>query len=76
MRVLKTLWRAAERYIRIGFGRLDPDPAEHSRRERSHHDLVDTFRTRDPDAVAHAMHQHLDHNEHIAMRALDLVPER
>ena len=75
MRVLKTLWRAAERYIRIGFGRLDPEPAEHSRRERSHHDLVGTFRTRDPDAVAHAMHQHLNHNEHIAMRALDLVPE-
>ena len=75
MRVLKTLWRAAERYIRIGFGRLDPDPAEHTRRERSHHDLVGTFRTREPDAVAHAMHQHLDHNEHIAMRALDLVPE-
>ena len=28
-RMLNTLWRAAERYIRIGFGRLDTDPSEH-----------------------------------------------
>ncbi|MDN5858340.1 MAG: GntR family transcriptional regulator [Pseudonocardia sp.] len=74
LRLLTTLWRAAERYIRIGFGRLDPDPAEHDRRERSHHDLVESFRSRDVEAVSRAMHEHLDHNEHIAMRALDLEP--
>jgi DNA-binding GntR family transcriptional regulator len=74
MRLLTTLWRAAERYIRIGFGRLDPDPAEHDRRERSHHHLIEIFRARDVDAVSTAMHEHLDHNEHIAMRALDLEP--
>jgi DNA-binding GntR family transcriptional regulator len=71
-RTLTTLWRAAERYIRIGFGRLDPEPAEHDRREHSHHQLVDVFRSRDAQAVDAAMHEHLEHNESIAKRALDL----
>lgn len=73
-RTLTTLWRAAERYIRIGFGRLDPVPAEHDRREHSHHHLLDAFRTRDPEVVTRATHEHLEHNESIAMRALDLEP--
>jgi DNA-binding GntR family transcriptional regulator len=71
MRILNTLWRAAERYIRIGFGRLDPEPDEHTRRERAHHDLVSAFRTKEPDTVARAVHEHLEHNEHIARRALE-----
>lgn len=73
-RVLGTLWRAAERYIRIGFGRLDPSPAEHGRREQTHHDLLSVYRTRDADAVAQAVHEHLAHNESIALRALDAGP--
>lgn len=75
MRMLTTLWRAAERYIRIGFGRLDPVPAEHDRRERSHHHLVNVFRTRDSGAVSQAMHEHLEHNEGLALKALDLEPK-
>jgi len=71
VRVLSTLWRAAERYIRIGFGRLDPSPGEHGRREHAHHDLVSIFRTRDADVVARGVHEHLEHNEAIALRALD-----
>jgi DNA-binding GntR family transcriptional regulator len=70
-RILGTLWRAAERYIRIGFGRLDPDPSEHGRRARAHLDLLDIFRTRDGEAVGRGVHDHLDHNEQIALRALD-----
>ncbi|MFF1273075.1 GntR family transcriptional regulator [Streptomyces marokkonensis] len=70
IRVLTTLWRAAERYIRIGFGRLDPDPTEHERRGKAHTDLVAAFRTRDPDAVAVAVEQHLARNEKIAFSAL------
>lgn len=73
-RTLTTLWRAAERYIRIGFGRLDPVPAEHARREHSHHHLLDAFRTRKPKIVTKATQEHLEHNESIAMRALDLEP--
>ncbi len=70
-RILGTLWRAAERYIRIGFGRLDPDPREHGRREHAHHELIDVFRSRDADAVRQGVHDHLDHNEQIALHALE-----
>jgi DNA-binding GntR family transcriptional regulator len=71
VRILGTLWRAAERYIRIGFGRLDISPSEHSRRRHAHQELLSAFRTRDPAAVAQGVHDHLDHNEQIALRALD-----
>lgn len=70
IRLLTTLWRAGERYIRIGFGQLDPDPAEHERRGKAHTILVATFRTRDPDAVAAAVEEHLARNEKIAVSAL------
>lgn len=70
IRVLTTLWRAGERYIRIGFGQLDPDPAEHERRGKAHTDLVAAFRTRDPDTVAAAVGRHLSRNEEIALSAL------
>ncbi|WP_367038871.1 GntR family transcriptional regulator [Streptomyces sp. Je 1-332] len=70
IRVLTTLWRAAERYIRIGFGQLDPDPAEHERRGKAHADLLAAFRTRDADTVAAAVEQHLARNEKIAISAL------
>ena len=69
-RMLSTLWRAAERYIRIGFGLLDPDPDEHNRRRHAHEELVTVFRRRDPDAAARAVFEHLDHNEQIALSAL------
>lgn len=72
VRVLTTLWRAAERYIRIGFRRLDPQPSEHVRRERAHEELLDAFRTRDPETVRHAVTDHLEHNLRLAEQALDL----
>ncbi|MEW2167313.1 GntR family transcriptional regulator [Streptomyces sp. NPDC007084] len=70
IRVLTTLWRAAERYIRIGFGRLDPDPTEHERRGKAHVDLLAAYRTGDPDKVAAAVERHLARNEKIAFSAL------
>lgn len=70
IRVLLTLWRAAERYIRIGFGKLDPDPAEHHRRGEAHLELVAAFRTRDPDTAAAAIEHHLARNERLALSAL------
>ena len=72
-RVLTTLWRAAERYVRIGFGLLDPDPDEHARRRRAHEELIAVFRRRDPDAAAHAVFTHLDHNEQLALSALSAL---
>lgn len=71
VRILGTLWRAAERYIRIGFGLLDADPREHGRREHAHHDLVEIFRRRDAAAVRQGVRDHLAHNEQIARRALE-----
>lgn len=73
-RILSQLWTAGERYIRIGFGRLDPDPHEHHRRQRAHQDLVSVFRRRDPELAAQAVHEHLAHNEQIALNALGDAP--
>lgn len=73
VRILNTLWRAAERYIRIGFGKLDPQPAEHPRREHAHEELLEAFRRREPDLAREAIATHLEHNEVLARKALDLA---
>ena len=70
IRILTTLFRASERYVRIGFGRLDPDPNEHERRREAHQLLVTEFRKRDPDRAAQAVDQHLAHNEDLVHTAL------
>lgn len=72
VRILNTLWRAAERYIRIGFGKLDPQPAEHPRREHAHEELLKAFCSREPATVSEAVTRHLEHNEALAQKALDL----
>lgn len=71
IRLLTTLWRAAERYIRIGFSRLDPDPNEPGRRQQVHRELITALRLRDPDVAAQAVLSHLAHNEQTALKALD-----
>ncbi|HEV2634618.1 MAG TPA: GntR family transcriptional regulator [Actinocrinis sp.] len=71
IRILSTLWRASERYIRIGWGKLDPDPHEHHRREKHHMELLAAFRQRDPEIAAGAVYQHLSRNEETALLALD-----
>ncbi len=75
IRILGTLWHASERYIRIGWGRLDPDPHEHARREQYHLELVSAFRQRDPEVASATVLQHLSRNEQTALRALDPVVE-
>jgi len=70
IRILTLLFRASERYVRIGFGRLDPDPDEHERRRKSHQLLMTEFRQRDPDQAAEALDKHLAHNENLAHAAL------
>ncbi len=69
-RILTVLWRACERYVRIGFGLLDPDPDEHRRRAEAHQLLVDEFRKRDPEEAARSLDEHLAHNEKLAKDAL------
>jgi DNA-binding GntR family transcriptional regulator len=70
LRTLDTLWRAAERYVRVAFGRLDPDPAEHRRRAAVHADVLDAFRTGDARAVRRSVLHHLTENERIALEAI------
>jgi DNA-binding GntR family transcriptional regulator len=70
-RTLTTLWRAGERYVRIGFGLLDYDPHEHGRRAQAHESLIAAFRKRDPDLAAQAVYDHLARNEGAAQMALD-----
>ena len=59
--------------IRIGWGRLDPDPQEHVRREQHHVELVSAFRQRDPEVASAAVLQHLARNEQTALLALEPV---
>jgi DNA-binding GntR family transcriptional regulator len=70
IRILMMSWRASERYVRIGFGLLDPDPREHERRREAHQLLVEQFRQRDPEVAARALDEHLVHNEELAHTAL------
>lgn len=70
VRILTLLFQASERYIRIGFGMLDPDPEEHDRRRDAHQVLVTEFRSRNPDRAAQALDDHLAHNEELAHGAL------
>jgi DNA-binding GntR family transcriptional regulator len=70
VRILTILWRAAERYIRIGFGKLDPQPQEHHRRADAHLELLEAFQGRDPGVVRQAVLEHLKRNEELALRAL------
>jgi DNA-binding GntR family transcriptional regulator len=71
LRILTTLWQASERYVRIAFGMLDPNPEEHHRREHAHSALVTAFRTRDKQQVADEVQRHLTRNEQMALRALE-----
>lgn len=73
LHILEMLWRAAERYIRVAFGRLDADPHEHGRRGHVHGELLDVFQHGGPDAVRAAVSAHLDDNERIAQRALTTI---
>jgi DNA-binding GntR family transcriptional regulator len=70
IRILMMSERASERYVRIGFGLLDPDPSEHDRRRDAHQLLVDEFRKRAPQVAARALDEHLAHNEELAHNAL------
>ena len=76
IRILTMSEQATERYVRIGFGLLDPDPDEHERRREAHQLLADKFRRRDPDIAARALDEHLAHNEDLAHDALSAAVTR
>jgi DNA-binding GntR family transcriptional regulator len=70
IRTLENLWHAAERYVRLAFGNRDDRSDEHARRERAHLELIEAYRTRDPDLVATRVTAHLERNEAIAQEAI------
>jgi DNA-binding GntR family transcriptional regulator len=67
---LETLWRAAERYIRLAFSARDNNPHEHHDRAQAHGELIDAYRSQNPTQVQTTTLAHLDHNETIAHQAL------
>ncbi|QHC02524.1 FCD domain-containing protein [Epidermidibacterium keratini] len=75
-RIMMMLTGAAERYVRIGFRLLDPDPQEHDRRMVAHQDLVVAFRERTPEVAAVALDAHLAENERIAVETLARMAEQ
>ncbi|MDB4943959.1 MAG: Transcriptional regulator, GntR family [Labilithrix sp.] len=70
MRIIETLWHAAERYVRVGLIRPDPAPLGHRRRETSHRSVLDAFRTGDGEQARRALATHLEDNELVARRAI------
>jgi DNA-binding GntR family transcriptional regulator len=74
VRTLENLWHAGERYVRLAFGARDDRSDEHHRRELAHLELIDGYRTREPDKVRSLVRRHLQDNEAIAREAI--VPVR
>jgi DNA-binding GntR family transcriptional regulator len=70
LRILENLWHAAERYVRLAFAERDFTPGEHQRRECSHRQLLEPFRSGDPDRAAYALREHLQANERLAEQSL------
>ena len=67
LRMLQMLWRATERYLRVGFDLLDPIAIDFA---TARYDLVAGYRAKDPKAARDAMLRHVDWNEGIAHRSL------
>jgi DNA-binding GntR family transcriptional regulator len=70
LRVIEMLWHAAERYVRVGFGRRDPMPDEPRRRKASHAKVLAAFRTRDGATARRALVDHLDATEQLALEMI------
>jgi len=67
LRTLRMLWRATERYLRVGFDLLDAVAIDF---DTAQHDLIAGYRTKHPEAARDAMRRHLGWNESIADRGL------
>ena len=67
LRTLETLWRAAERYVRVAFAGRD---REHKRRVAAHAVLLDACRSREGRVVRRLVDHHLAENERFALEAI------
>jgi DNA-binding GntR family transcriptional regulator len=70
LRMLQMLWRATERYLRVGFDLLDRTASDADRFDSAERDLLAGYRTQDPEQARAAMLRHVDWNERIADRGL------
>lgn len=68
LRILERLWRAIERYIRIGSQQLEPGELDDL--EVLQRDLIAAFRSRDPERVRAVTLRRLETAERIARRSL------
>ncbi|MGW6277014.1 GntR family transcriptional regulator [Kribbella sp. NPDC055071] len=69
-RLISSLWRAAERYFRAGFDRLESDADAHERLVRAHDGLVSAFRSGDADTAERAVLDHLDYSRQVALASI------
>lgn len=74
LRILERLWRALERYVRVGYARIDGDAGPGSVRgwdDRAQRSLIAAYRSGDPETVRQATLDNIDAYEQIAQRGLE-----
>jgi DNA-binding FadR family transcriptional regulator len=70
LRMLQMLWRATERYLRVGFDLLERTASDATRLASAQYVLVAAYRSKDPQTARTAMLRHVDWSENIADRGL------
>jgi DNA-binding GntR family transcriptional regulator len=76
LRTLQMLWRATERYLRVGFDQPDRTAADAASLGRAQRELIAGYRSRDPDAARAATVRHVDWSERVADRGFGASPPR
>jgi DNA-binding GntR family transcriptional regulator len=64
------LWRATERYLRVGFDQLDRTASDAAGFAHAQRELIAGFRSLDPETARAATLRHVDWNESVADRGL------
>jgi len=68
LHTLQMLWRATERYLRVGFDQLGRTAADAASLGQAQHELIAGYRSRDPDPARAATLRHVDWGERVADR--------
>jgi DNA-binding GntR family transcriptional regulator len=66
LRILERLWRALERYVRVGYDRIEEETGSRPYDPRPASDLVAAYRCGDAEAVRQAAVRNIDAHERIA----------
>jgi DNA-binding GntR family transcriptional regulator len=66
LRILERLWRALERYVRVGYGRIEADTGSRPHDPHPTRDLVAAYRCGDAEAIRRATLRNIDVYERIA----------